>query len=244
MVKLIAIFIILVFPASKVKNFLLRCLGLNIDKNASIANSLIITDKLYIGSNVKVGYLNFIKVDSLHMSSESYIQNMNVIVGPMIIYLCGKAKIGNRNEIRRAKKSITWGKSILKLGYNTKITSQHSIDCCRPIIIGDNSIIAGKASQLWTHGYVHEEVGHGRVRVDGSIRIGSNVYIGSGTIINCGLKINNSITVGSHSSVSKSLVLPGMYVSQNLRYLEKNYQDVVESNTIVRGLVERVVHKK
>lgn len=239
-------FVILLCPPCGFKNFLIRLLGHEVKKEAFVGNSIVISKKIYFGERVNLGFLNVIKVDSFHMSDESYIQHMNFIVGPMIIYLAEKAKIGNRNEIRRAKKSVSWGKSILKLGFNTKITSQHSIDCCRPIIIGSNSIIAGKGSQLWTHGYVHEDVGPGRIRVDGSIHIGSNVYIGSGTIINCGLKIFDSITVGSHSSISKNLELPGMYVSQSLRYLERGYKDVFTGNQNVnaKGLVEKVVHKK
>ncbi|MDN5215669.1 hypothetical protein QQ020_26565 [Fulvivirgaceae bacterium BMA12] len=157
-----------------------------------------------------------------------------------------KSEIGNRNLIKRSPTPITYGISLLYLGAMTKITASHVIDCTRSIRIGNYSIIAGLSSQLWTHGYFHEANGPGRFRVDGEIIIGNNVYVGSKCVFNLGVKVADSITIGSNSSVSKSLLHKGMYVSQPLRYLESDANTAREKliKVEVENLIEQVYEKK
>jgi len=167
-------------------------------------------------------------------------------MGPIYILLDNSAAIGNMNTIKRANHPISWRKSILKIGCGSKITSKHTIDCTRSIYMGENSILAGQNSQLWTHGYIHNSIGKDRFRIDGSIKIGNNVYIGSATVINPGICIADAITVGSHATVSKSLQKAGLYVNQSLRYIPQNYDEAYEkySKVNANGLIEKIVHKK
>ncbi len=169
--------------------------------------------------NARIGHFNLIKVNNLTMDTNAYIVNYNSIKGPIDIKLADTAAIGNRNKIYRAPFPITYGVSILQLGLLSKITGNHRVDCTRSIIIGDYSTIAGHDSQLWTHAYYNDKTGPGRFRVDGEIIIGHNVYIGSRSIINSGIKIVDQVVVGSNSCVSKSLLEPGSYVSQALRFI-------------------------
>lgn len=243
--KIVAIFC-LIFPPCKVKNYLLNLFGWSIGKHSYIGFSYLEISKTTLDSNVYIGHLNFIKIPYLKMSHKSYIQNINRITGPIYIILKESSAIGNMNTIKRSKYPISWGKSVLKVGFNSKITSKHTLDCTRPIYIGENSILAGEGSQLWTHGYIHNSVGKDRFRIDGSIKIGDNVYIGSGTVINAGIHISNAITIGSHSTIAKSLIKPGLYVNQSLRYIPLSYETALNKypNVKANNIAETIVHKK
>jgi len=236
----------LFFPPSKLKNRILSLFGWKINKYAKIGFSFIYSQKLKMGQSASIGHFNFIKAICINMDSGSHIQHLNRIAGPLYLVLQKDAAIGNLNTIKRAYKPVSWGKSILKLDKGSKITSKHLIDCTRPIFIGKYSIVAGQGSQLWTHGYIHAPKGPDRFRIDGSIKIADNVYIGSATVINPGVFISNSITVGSHSTVSKPLLRPGLYVSHHLRYIPLDYEVSKKKydEVKIKNNIEHVVHKK
>ncbi|KFN47907.1 hypothetical protein N790_07090 [Arenimonas malthae CC-JY-1] len=156
------------------------------------------------------------------------------------------ACIGSQNAILRAPRGVTWGRAIFRLGTWSKITVGHVIDCTRSVRLGDYSILAGRGSQVWTHGYLHAAEGIDRFRIDGSVTIGNNVYIGSGCVVNAAVKIGDAITVGSGATVSTSLRIAGLYVSQPLRMVELDYTTARQRHPQINvpGLVETVVHKR
>jgi acetyltransferase-like isoleucine patch superfamily enzyme len=235
-----------IFPSCEFKNILLRLLGWKIAKGVRIGASLILCENVALACGVRVGHLNYIDLDCLILRSAGYIQNLNRITGPFILALDEGAGIGNQNTIKRASKPITWGKSILRLGAFSKITAKHLVDCTRPVHIGSYSILAGKGTQLWTHGYLHALKGPGRFRTDGAIKIGSNVYVGSRCTLNMGIFIEDGVTVGSHSSVASSLKVSGLYVSQGLRFIPNTYEVSRSKNPRVQvdQLVEEVHLKR
>ena len=69
--------------------------------------------------------------------------------------------------------------------------------------------------------------------------------IGSTTVINPGVRISNAITVGSHSTVAKSLAEPGVYVNQPLRYLPLDYEESLNKYRKVNmsNPVEKIVQE-
>ena len=220
MLKKIAITVLIFFFPIKLIAFLLKILGCDVGKNVKIGFSILkIRENIFIEKNVKIGHFNFIEIDNLFLHTGSVIKNLNYIKGPFDLNLGKKCIIAKFNIITRLK-CYWYKKSVLSLSYNTMITRGHKIDCSRSIFIGDNSIIAGSGSQLWTHGYHHEKTGAGRIRIDGEIYIGNNVYVGSRCVFNPSVKIADGISIGSNSSVSKSLMEPGLYVSQPLRFIE------------------------
>lgn len=179
------------------------------------------------------------------MRTGAYIQHLNVVKGPISVSLAKRGAIGNRNIIKRASEPVTYGPAQFRLGELSKITASHVVDCTRSVIMGDFSILAGLDSQLWTHGYYHFPEGPNRFRVDGPIIIGHNVYIGSACVIGAGVRIANRVVVGSHSSVSKSLEKPGMYVSQPLRYIEMDIDDTLDKlEPVTKTCCEKVYIKK
>lgn len=243
--KLIACFC-LIFPPSRIKNIILRLFGWSIGRGANIGCSFICVKKAFIGEEVSVGHLNFIKITALYMCSNTQIQNLNRISGPLYLSLGERAAIGNMNTVKRAAKPITWGKSIFKIGAGSKITSRHLIDCTRSVKLGEYSILAGMSSQVWTHGYIHAPIGSDRYRIDGSVNIGNNVYVGSSVVVNPGVCVCDKVTVGSHSTVSRSLKEPGLYVNQALRHIPFDYAIYKEKYPEVRcgNAVEQVYLKK
>lgn len=236
----------LIFPSGLLKNFILRMFGWKIGKDVHIGFSFLAVNNMVLFDNTYIGHLNFVKIYFLKMGKKAYIQNLNRVTGPLYLILEDEAAIGNLNTIKRAKHPVSWGRSKLRIGLGSKITSRHTLDCTRPIEIGEHSIIAGESSQLWTHGYIHNKIGKDRFRIDGSIKIGNNVYIGSASVINPGVSIANAITVGSHSVIAKPLRKSGLYVSQSLRYIPFDYQKSYEKYRKVKPnvFVEKVVQKQ
>lgn len=232
-------------PFNYIKIFLLRCLGHKVSFSSKIGVSFIWVNKIEIKSKARIKNFSYIKVNDLKLFEDSFIGSLNYINGPIDIFLERKAGISTQNKIRRSYSPISYGTSELYLGYNSFIVSNHFLDLTRSVCIGKNSIIAGIQSQLWTHGYYHSDNDEDRIRVDGPILIGDNVYIGSNCIFNPGIKISNSIHVGAGSIISKNLVNSGMYVSQQLRYIDNNIEKVKSKLKIVKGfdLIETVYEK-
>jgi acetyltransferase-like isoleucine patch superfamily enzyme len=226
--------------------FLLNILGNNINRKAKVGFSIIVCPNIVLEANTSIGHFNFIKVLSVHLATQAYIGRLNIVKGDIDIILSHRAAIGNTNTVTRPPIGVSYGSAKLFLGILAKYTANHRIDCTQSIYLGDYSTIAGTNCQIWTHGYVHEWVGEKRFRVDGEIHIGNNVYVGSMCVINAGVRIADGITVGSNSCVSKSLLEPGLYVSQALRYIEKTPEQIKNTLTKVEGydLVEEVYRKQ
>lgn len=203
-----------------IKPFLLNILGHRVARSAYIGPSIIAVERLFMQDKTSIHLGNVIRCRRLVMRSQSYLDKFNRIAGPISLSLAEVAAFGRGNVVYRASHPTSIGPAMLRLGVLSKITSSHLVDCTSTIVIGDYSTIAGARSQLWTHGYKHASQGPGRYRIDGRIDIGNNVYIGSASVLNAGIRIVNGVTVGSHSSVSKSLTSPGIYVAQSLRHFE------------------------
>lgn len=222
----IAAFLAFLLP-SKLAVPVLNALGHRIGRGARIGFSLVITSRLCMESQTRIGHGNLVLCCRLVMRNGSRMGRGNLIVGPMSIRLGERSIIGNRNKISRAPAGVSYGPACLRLGKVSSLTADHRIDCMCSILLGNYSTVAGCGSQMWTHGYYHYPQGPDRFRIDGKIVIGNNVYIGSMCVVSMGVNIADAITVGSHTSISKSLDKPGMYVSQALRYIETGVDTVM-----------------
>jgi acetyltransferase-like isoleucine patch superfamily enzyme len=199
----------------------LRAFGHVIASDVRIGISLVLVDRLALEGGVRIGHFNGIRARRLVMRRGAYVGRSNLVHGPMSIDLGPRAAIGNRNKLLRGPRGVTYGPALVRLGELAKITADHRLDCTCSILFGAFSTLAGTGSQLWTHGYVHDESDEGRYRVDGRIVIGKNVYIGSGTIITAGVRIADASIIGAGSTVARSLSEPGIYVSAGLRRLDR-----------------------
>ncbi|MEJ1221499.1 acyltransferase [Sediminicola sp. 1XM1-17] len=213
-------------PINIIKIFLLNSLGHKISYKSKIGISVLLIKRIELNNNAKINNFNFIKIKKLVLKDGSFIGRFNIINGPFEMSLDSKAGISKQNKIRRSNPPISYGNAVLSLGYNSFIVSNHFLDLTRSIEIGENSIIAGIGTQLWTHGYYHSDKGSQRIRIDGEIIIKNNVYVGSSCIFNPGVVVNEAIHIGAGSTVSKNLVESGMYVSQSLRYIDNDMEKV------------------
>lgn len=242
----ISALVCLVVPPCRFKNWLLRFWGWKLASSSIVGHSWINAKYVDLRDCSRVGHGNIIIVKAVVLGNNAYIQHLNRVTGPLWLLLAERSAIGNQNIIKRGPKGVSWGKAVFKLGKYSKITAEHVIDCTRSVIIGEYSILAGRSSQIWTHGYLHAPSGLDRFRIDGSVHIGNNVYIGSACVINAGVRVANAITVGAASCVSRSIESSGLYVSQPLRFIDLDYYRAIERYSPVRSddLVEKVVNKR
>ena len=177
--------------------------------------------RLHLAKGVRIRSFNIIACRMLVMRERSSIGWGNTLRGPFKARFGYVARMGNRNMLGCGPR-VAPGRapSILWLSEDARITGQHALDLTRSIKLGRHSHLAGRQSQVWTHGYVHARQGYERARVDGAVFLGNNVYIGSFSCIGPGVRVEDSITVGSHASIARHLETPGVYVSQALRYIQ------------------------
>lgn len=186
-------------------------------RRSKIGFSLVLASRIRLDDNAKIRHGNFIMLKRLEMRMGAQIKYFNRIKGRFGIFLGQRAVINQFNIITSGLSNFR--ESTLSLGDNSIIGVSHLLDMTANICIGDNSILAGSDSQLWTHGFYHSKSGRERWRIDGRINIGDNVYLGTRSVVCAGVCICNATTVGAGSVVSKSLEEPGLYVNQALRHI-------------------------
>lgn len=210
------------FLPSILARYALVLLGHKVHKSARIGLSFVCANRILLQEGVRIGHFNFVRARRLVMRRGSSIGRTNLIHGPFSVYLDDQAAIGNRNKILRGPLGqVVSGPALFRLGELAKITADHRIDCTTGVSVGDFSILAGTSSEIWTHGYVHDQTGPGRYRIDGPVRIGNNVYIGSASVITAGVTIADGVIIGAGTTVARSLLEPGLYVSAGLRQLKR-----------------------
>jgi acetyltransferase-like isoleucine patch superfamily enzyme len=218
--RFLTVLVCLVVPSAW-KPPLLRLLGHRVHRRARIKLSIVKVDRLYLGADTRIGHLNIIQARRLVIRERGYVGHLNWISGGLSIALKQNGAIGHRNHINSGVTPGCNRRPQLRIGIWAKITAGHFVNACETIVLGNYSTIAGYGSQLWTHGFVHEWEGIGRSEVRGRIIIKDNVYIGSNCTLQAGITIEKAVSVGAHASVAKSLLEPGVYVPQELRYLAK-----------------------
>lgn len=211
---------------SRMVGILLNFLGHKIHPTAKIGFTLISVNKLYMDKDARIGHFNIIIANKLLMREGAFMKKFNRVRGPINLLFRKYAALANSNNVYRGKAPITKGLATLKLGQLGQIVSKNTLDLTCSISLGDNSTIGGHGGQFWTHGFVHERKGSGRIRVDGEIVIGNNVYVGSRCTFNPSVFVADGISIGSNVSVSKSMKKPGMYVAQPLRYLPQDIDEI------------------
>ena len=170
-IKSICLRLIKFIPNSALKVMLLRNLfGYTIGKNVKIGKSVINCKKVTIGDNVLIAHNNVINCNELIIGFGTAIHSGNTIQGS----------------------------ANFSIGNNSRIINNHFFDLWNSIQIGNNSWVAGKNSQFWTHGSIHTK----NNQKDLSIRVGDNVYIGSSSLFAPGSKVSSVKLVGLGGVVS------------------------------------------
>ncbi len=157
--------------------------------------------KYKIGVNVHIG--------KSIINANDVIIGDNVIIRDNTTISCKNLKIGNNTAIHSG--NVISGKNSFKIGENSRIINDHYIDLWNNVEIGNNTWLAGKRSQLWTHGSIHTKTKN----KDLSIKIGDNIYIGSNSSISPGVKIESLNLIGLGSVVTKSIESSKNIISGN-----------------------------
>ena len=188
-----------------------------IGKGTRIGFSFVLCDEMKLGTNVKIGHLNFIHIKRLDLGKSTKILHLNVIKGPISVCFVDGAWIHSQNKISGPVLDFEREQAFV-LGKDSIVMMKCLFDITSSIKIGKNTTIGGAGVQMWTHAfYVGRKK---RARVDGGIRIGDNCYIGAYAVVCSGCSIADSTSIGANATVSKSISVPGLYVSQPLRYIE------------------------
>jgi acetyltransferase-like isoleucine patch superfamily enzyme len=143
-----------------------------------------------IGKNVKIGK-SIINCKKVIIGDNVYIADRNV-------FSCKEIKIGDNTMIHSG--NVFLGHSSFSIGTHSRIINNHYFDLWNDIHIGNNTWIAGKNSQFWTHGSIHTKLNN----KDLSIVLDDNVYVGSASCFAPGVCIAAVNLIGLGSVVSKS----------------------------------------
>lgn len=200
--KIVSVVIILI--PSMLKILILRLLGAKIGSDCRIGFSYIDVKDLVLGDEVRIGNFNLIsKLACLEVKSGGKIGDFNWITGGGL----GKMVLGNNTSIRRF----------------------HFFEASGNIIIGDNSIVAGRGSLFFTHGLKPDDLDDVR-----PIIIGDWCYVGASTRFVPGVKIGNFVFIGMGTVVSKTfndeyILLAGnpsrvvKKIPKNSRYFDRHF---------------------
>ena len=160
-----------------------RFFNYQIGKNSRIGRTIISAKKVSIGENVTIGNQSLIYCNNLFIGNSTKINSGNIIMG----------------------------QSDFIIGNDSRIMNSHHFDVSNQIVLGNNTWIAGKGSQFWTHGSTHTKT----CKKELSIFIGDNIYIGSNTLIGPGIKIENLNLIGLGSVVTSSIETSKNLISGN-----------------------------
>jgi len=161
------------FP-SPLKIFFLRLAGYKIGKNCHIGYSCVFSKEVTLADDIYIGNFNIIKsLTHLNMAKGSRVGTFNWITG---------AGIGG-----------------FSLGRNSSIRRFHFFEASGGVLIGSNSIIAGRSSHFFTHGLSPDNLD-----LIQPITIGSWCYIGSSVRFVPGVDIPKGSFIGMGSVVTKT----------------------------------------
>jgi len=150
-------------------------------------------------TNSQIGIGTIIDIESCTLENVS-IGKLNMFTGPFLLDIKSKSTIGSGNIFRAGKWVVEPDMHALKfkhrlsIGHNVTITNKHYFDLAGLIEIGNDSWIAGYASQFWTHG---------GEKLDNDIIIADACYIASATRFTPGAEISKNTLVGMGSVVTK-----------------------------------------
>lgn len=160
--------------------------------------------RVLLGYRIDGGWIgrgSVIAVDEF-VAEDIQIGNRNRIVGPFAFNAGKGCRIGHDNEV--SCENWVMGAEFrrshyarkLVLGDRVMFTSGHFVDVVGEVRIGDQTWLAGRGSQIWSHGL-------GVVERD--VRIGANCYIGSAVRICPGASVPDDSVLAMGSVLTKTI---------------------------------------
>ena len=169
-------------------------------------------EKVFI-RNARIGHFNQIRCVALCMNERSNLRFMNKITLVRNVEMASESEINRRNVIMGLYTNDFEQRDECNfyIGEKSLLTNHHRIDCTSSVRIGDNVVIAGSDTQIWTHGFDNN-----RCMIVKPITIGNNIYVGSRCIICQGVTVSNDVIIGAGTCVHKNISEPGFYISNEL----------------------------
>ena len=173
---LVNIVVLLVwFPG--LKKIILNWLGLNISGDSKLGLSLYLTTDITMLQGSSIGHFNYIKCSRIKLGKNAGIGHLNYMKGSYFIEMEEASNIGNQNIVKNNYTKNDPETCELSIGHNSKITSAHYLDMSASVVLGSNTVLGGRSSFLWTHGFVHFNEGLTRLVKIEPIVFKSGVYI-------------------------------------------------------------------
>jgi acetyltransferase-like isoleucine patch superfamily enzyme len=185
------VIVVAAFPASELKNSVLRRLGWAIGRGVHIGPCLVLNVGLVdIGNGAGIGAFNVLK-------------DLTVLT------LKDHAVIGHWNWVTACRALGEAGAScLLHVGAHSAITSRHYIDCSGGIRVGTHTTIAGVRSTLVTHGISWRS----SAQTFRPIEIGDYCLISSNVQVSPGTVVGSRIVIGMGATIAGRIVDPGLYI--------------------------------
>jgi UDP-3-O-[3-hydroxymyristoyl] glucosamine N-acyltransferase len=185
------VIVVAAFPASGLKNSVLRRLGWAIGRGVDIGPSLVVNvGRVDIGNGAGIGAFNVLK-------------------DLAVLTLKEHAVIGHWNWVTASRALGEAGAScLLHVGAHSAITSRHYIDCSGGIRVGTHTTIAGVRSTLVTHGISWRS----SAQTFSSIEIGDYCLISSNVQVSPGTVVGSRIVIGMGATIAGRVVDPGLYI--------------------------------
>jgi acetyltransferase-like isoleucine patch superfamily enzyme len=174
-----------------------------------------------------IGWGTILVVDDAELY-ECHISRQNSFTGPMRITIKKNASIGPKNTfncscwtLEDQYKSKNFD-PCLHIGMNARISPKNHFDIVGSFVLGNNSHIAGRGSQFWTHG------NNARYR---NINIGEHCYIGSAVRFAPGSSVGDNCMVSLGSIVTKKLTTNNAVIAgQPAEIIVENYDWETKKN--------------
>ncbi|UWU91389.1 hypothetical protein [Bradyrhizobium sp. CB1015] len=185
------------------RQVLIRLLGYEISPSARIGFSIVVADKVAIDSDSRIGHATLIKnLSEFRLGKNAIIGNFNIISG------CHGTQLYPYSEQN----------CVFVMEDGAAITHEHRVDCANKVTIGAFTTIAGRGSQIWTHGIDPRESKQltAEVRVGRYVLVSTRVTILKGSI----LEDNSIVAAGAVvNGVVKSLTLVAGMPARSIRNL-------------------------
>lgn len=150
-----------------------------------------------IGAGCRIGMFNVIACRSLRLGEDSVIGRGNLIKGDFDLAAGPRLFVGNFNVmtcpwgLAGRRRGATYGTAIT-FGADCLVNDRHFLDGHGRIEVGDGSWIAGRDSQIYTHG-----IGV----ADRDVMIGRGCFVGSAVRFAPGSGVGDRVVVGMGSVV-------------------------------------------
>lgn len=169
-------------PASKLKNLILRLLGMVVPASAKVHPIVLLSSKLILDENCRLAPLSVFRKITLQMGKNSGIGSWN--------WASSAPKLAHLQPEHAGK---------LVLGQNSAITMRHYLDCSGGLILGDFVTVAGVRSTFLTH----------QIDVVMNQQTASPVRIGSYALVSSNCSVVAGATIGEACLVGMGTVVLG-----------------------------------